>query len=99
MDELRVKLPFTPGVQVKVQLTSRIPIGAKVEISLESLLGFKTEIGKKKFNLPQGTNKCGTLWPCIGPKAEKGDQQIWGASLQPCGAYVPAFIRNLRPND
>jgi predicted thioesterase len=47
MDELRVKLPFTPGVKAKVQHTSRIPIGAKVEISLKSLLGVKTEIGKK----------------------------------------------------
>jgi hypothetical protein len=38
MNELRVKLPFTPGVHAQVQLTSSIPIGAKVEISLKSLL-------------------------------------------------------------
>jgi hypothetical protein len=49
MNELRVKLPFTPGVQAKVQLTSSIPIGAKVEISLKSLLGGKTEIGAFSF--------------------------------------------------
>ncbi len=51
MNELRVQLPFTPGVQAKVQLTSSIPIGAKVEISLKKSarfrLGVKTEIGKK----------------------------------------------------
>jgi hypothetical protein len=74
MDEPRVTLPFRPGVQAKVQLTSSIPIGAEVEISLKSLLGVKTEIGEKKFNLSQVTNKCRTLWPCIGPKAKNGNQ-------------------------
>jgi hypothetical protein len=29
------------------------------------------KIGKKKFNLPQVTNKCSNLWPCIGPKDDK----------------------------
>jgi hypothetical protein len=47
-----------------------IPIGAKVEISPQWF--YKAEIEKKKnFNLPQVTSKCSTLWPCIGPKAEK----------------------------
>jgi hypothetical protein len=33
--------------------------------------GVKVEIDKNLFNLPQVTNKCSTLWPCIGPKTER----------------------------
>jgi hypothetical protein len=34
-------------------------------------LGVKAEIEKNLFNLPQVTNKCRTLWPCIGPRLKK----------------------------
>ncbi len=34
-------------------------------------LRVKAEIEKNLFNLPQVTNNCRALWPCIGPKAEK----------------------------
>jgi hypothetical protein len=38
---------------------SRIPIGAKVEISPKDFtLGVKAEIDQNIFNLPQVTNKC-----------------------------------------
>ncbi len=33
---------------------------------------------KKLFNLHKVTNKCWTLWPCIGPKAEKKDTIKFG---------------------
>jgi hypothetical protein len=36
---------------------------------------------KKLFNLPQVTNKCRTLWPCIGPKAEKMDTIKFGKPI------------------
>jgi hypothetical protein len=64
---------FTLGVKANVQPKSNIPIGAKVEIGPKGFtLGVKAEIGEK-INLPSSTKKCNTLWPCIGPKAEKKD--------------------------
>ncbi len=52
-------------------------------------LGVKVEIEKKHFDLPQVcTKKCGTLWPCIGPKAEKEYHRIWEANLQPLGSML-----------
>jgi hypothetical protein len=49
-----------------------------------TLRGVKAEIEKNIFNLPQATNKCQTLWPYIGPKAEKrlGPIKIVKANLQ-----------------
>jgi hypothetical protein len=44
--------------------------------------------------MPQVTNKCWTLWPCIGPGADKkGYHGIWEANLQPLGTNVPVFIK------
>jgi hypothetical protein len=51
---------------------SRIPIGAKVEISPKGFtLGVKAEVDPNIFNLPQVTNKCRTFWLCIGPQGLK----------------------------
>jgi len=47
--------------------------------------GVNADVEKKLFNVPQVTNKCRTLWPCIGPKAKKGYHQIWEANLQLLG--------------
>jgi hypothetical protein len=53
-----IKARFTLGVGANVQLKCSIPIGAKVEICPKGFtLGVKAEIEKKKFNLPQVTNK------------------------------------------
>jgi hypothetical protein len=42
---------------------------------------------------PQVTNKCSTLWPCIGPKAEKKDTIGLGKPIfATLGVNVPAFI-------
>ncbi len=87
------KAHFTQGVKANVQLKSSIPIGAKVEIGHKGFtLGVKAEIEKKKFNLPQVTNKCWTLWPCIGPKAEQRIPWNLGSQFAALGANVPAFI-------
>jgi len=41
---------------------------------------------KNLFNLPQVTNKCWTLWPCIGPKVEEKDTIKYGKPIcNPCG--------------
>jgi len=51
---------------------------------------------KNIFNLPQVTNKCWTLWPCIGPKAEKKRILLnLGSQFATLGADVPAFINIL----
>jgi len=47
---------------------------------------------KNLFNLPQVTNKCWTLWPSIGPKAEKGIPSNLGNQFANLGASVSAFI-------
>jgi hypothetical protein len=47
---------------------------------------------KEPFNLPQVTNKCWTLWPWIGPKAEKRIPSNLGGQFATPGANVPAFI-------
>ncbi len=39
-------------------------------------LGVKAELGKNLFNLPQVTNKCWTLWHCIGPQGWKKKDTI-----------------------
>ncbi len=50
---------------------------------------------KKLFNLPRVSNKCWTLWPCIGPKAEKKRiPSNLGGQFATLGANVPAFINN-----
>jgi hypothetical protein len=74
---------FALGVKANVQLKSSIPIDAKVEISHKGFaLGVKPEIQKKNFSIcPQVTNKCRTLWPCIGPKAEKKDTIKFGKPI------------------
>jgi hypothetical protein len=42
------------------------------------------------------TNKCGTLWPCIGPKAdEKRIPSNLGSQFATLEANVPAFINIL----
>ncbi len=67
-----IEAHFTWGVKTNVQLKSCIPIGAKVEISPKGFtLGLKAE-NRIFFSIcPQVTNKCWTLCPCIGAKAEK----------------------------
>jgi hypothetical protein len=53
------KALFTLAVKANVQLKSSIPIGAKLEISLNSFtLRVKAEIFLIIFNLPQVINKC-----------------------------------------
>jgi hypothetical protein len=49
-------------------------------------------IRKNIFNLPQVTNKCWTLWPCIGPKAEKNIKKYHDINVR-------AFRSNLGPNN
>jgi hypothetical protein len=85
MDELRVKLPFTPGVQAKVQLTSSIPIGAKVEISLESLLGFKTEIGKKNSICPKVLINAELYGLVLAPRLKKETNKFGEPVCNPAG--------------
>jgi hypothetical protein len=46
---------------------------------------------KELFNLPQVTNKCWTLWPCIGPKADKRIPSNLGGQFVIC-ANVSVFI-------
>ncbi len=59
------------GVDAIVQLKSSLPISAKVEINPKGfILGIKAKIEKIFLICPQVTNKCWTLPPCIGPKAE-----------------------------
>jgi hypothetical protein len=64
-----------------------IPISAKVEISRK---GFT--LGVKTFQSAPSTNKCQTLWPCIGPKVEKRIPSNLGGQFATLGANVPAFI-------
>jgi hypothetical protein len=54
--------------------------------------GVKAEIEKNLFNLPQVTNKCSTLWPCIDPKTEK-KKILWNLGSQFChlGGGGPMF--------
>jgi hypothetical protein len=47
--------------------------------------------GPMFFNLPQASDKCWTLWPCHGPKAEKKDTNEF-ATL---GSNIPSFINIL----
>ncbi len=91
------KAHFTLGVKANVQLKSSIPIRAKVEISPKCFaLGVKGWNRKKLFNMPQFTNKCWTLWPCIGRKPEKkGVASNLGSQFATLGANVPAFINIL----
>jgi hypothetical protein len=56
------------------------------------MLGVKAEYRNDFFNLPQVTNKCWTLWPCIGPKAEKGIPSNSGSQFVTLGTNLPAFI-------
>ncbi len=53
---------------------------------------------KKLFNLPQVTNKCWTLWPCIGPKAQKRIPSNLGGQFATLGANVPTPISKLGAN-
>ncbi len=63
-----------------VQPKSNIPVSVKIEWS-------RRWNRQNVFNLPQATNKCWTLWPCIWPLRLKknGYQGIWEANLQPLG--------------
>ncbi len=46
------------------------------------------------FNLRQVTSKCWTLWPCIGPEAEKRIPSHLGSQFATLGVNVPAFNNN-----
>jgi hypothetical protein len=55
---------------------------------------------KNIFNLPQVTNKCWTLWPCIGPKAEKRIPSNLGSQFVTLvGTNILACISNLGPKN
>jgi hypothetical protein len=87
---------FTLGLRALVQLKSSITIAAKVEISPGCFrTGVNADIENKLFNRTQVTNKCWTLWPCIGPKAEKRIPSNLGGQSATLGANVPAFTNNL----
>jgi len=60
-------------------------------------LGIKAKLEKNLFNLPQVTNKCRTLWPCIGPKAGKWIPLNLGGQFATLGSDVSAFINILTP--
>jgi hypothetical protein len=47
----------------------------------------------------QVTNKCWTLWLCIGPKAGKRIPSNLGSQFVTLGVNVPAFVSNLGPNN
>ncbi len=59
------------------------------------MLGVKAEIEKMFSICPQVTNKCSTLWPCIGPKAEKRIPLNLGSQFATLEVNVPAFINIL----
>ncbi len=62
------KASFTLGVWADVQPKSSIPICVKVEIGPKGFtLGVKAN-RKKYFQSAKATNKCSTLWPCMGPQ-------------------------------
>jgi hypothetical protein len=58
----------------------------------------KVEIEKKTFWSAPSTNKCWTLWPCIGPKAEKRTPSNLGGQFATLVVNVLAFISNLGPS-
>ncbi len=91
---LKSKARLTLGVRDDVQPKSSIPIGPKSWTWPQGLYsrsqGWNIKI--YIFNLPQATNKCWTLWPCIGPKAEKGHH---GSQFATLGANLPAFINSV----
>jgi hypothetical protein len=58
-------------------------------------LGVKATLEKNLFNLPQLTNKCSTLWACMGPKAGKRIPLNLGGQFATLGTKVPAFINIL----
>jgi hypothetical protein len=53
-------------------------------------LGVKAELEKNLFNLPKVTNKCWTLWPCIGPNARKRIPLNLGGQFATLGAKQQA---------
>jgi hypothetical protein len=76
--------PATLGVRANVEPKSRIPIGAKVEISPKRFtLGVKAEIEKKLFDLPQVLINVELYGLVFVPRLKKGYRQIWEANLQP----------------
>ncbi len=86
--------PFTLGVRANVQPKSSIPIDAKVEISPKGFtLVVKDENRNDLFNLPQVTNKCWTLWPCVlAPRLKKRNTIKFGKPMsnpwdQCCSIY------------
>ncbi len=50
---------------------------------------------KKHFNLPQTTNKCWILLPCINPKADKNIPSNLGGQFVTYGSNIVAFINIL----
>jgi hypothetical protein len=52
---------------------------------------------KKTFRSTPSTNKWWTLWPCIGPKAEKRIPSNLGGQFAISGVNVLASITNLGP--
>jgi len=52
---------------------------------------------KKTIRSAPSSNKCWTLWPCIGPKAEKRIPSNLGGQFATPGVNVLALISNLGP--
>jgi len=74
---------------INVQLKSSIPYWCKKLKSAPRVFMLVV----KGQSSPQVTNKCSTLWPCIGPKAEKKDTIGLGKPIfATLGVNVPAFI-------
>ncbi len=90
------KACFTLGVRANVQPKSSIPIGAKSWNWPQGLYTRSQGWNRKEtFQSAPSTNKCWTLWPCIGPKAGKRIPSNLGGQFATLGANVPEFINML----
>jgi hypothetical protein len=89
--------PLYTRSQANVQLKSRILIDAKVEISPKALYTRSQGWNRENIsNLPKDTNKCWTLWPCIGPQGWKKDSiQFRKPIRNPWGPMFQHFIINI----
>jgi hypothetical protein len=84
---LGVKTMFNPNlILLLVQKLKSIPRALHKELRLKE---------KKKFNLPQAINKCWTLSPYIGPKANKRIPSKLGGQFATFGAHMATFINIL----
>jgi len=77
---------FTLGVRANVQPKSSIPIGAKVEIGINSFtLGVKAEIEKVFSISPKLLINAELYSLVLTRRVKKGYHRIWEANLQPLG--------------